>query len=60
MTVEEVADLLGDVPKAVQEIYRQQIDDAKRRLARMDLMAAEFGSILAAGEATKPAHGGTG
>jgi integrase len=54
MTVEEVADLLGDVPKTVQEIYRQQIDDAKRRRARMDLMAAAFGSILAADDATEP------
>jgi hypothetical protein len=60
MTVEEVADLLGDVPKTVQEIYRQQIDDAKRRRARMDLMATEFGSILAADEATEPAYGATG
>lgn len=42
-----------------QQVYRQQIDNAKRRRARMDLMAAEFGSILAADEATEPAHGAT-
>jgi hypothetical protein len=54
-----VADLLGDVPKTVQEIYRQQIDDAKRRRARMDLMAAEFGSVVAADRATESAPDAT-
>ena len=60
MTVEEVADLLGDVPKTIQQVYREQIDNAKRRRARMDPMAAEFGSILAADEATEPAPDATG
>jgi integrase len=48
MSVEEVADHLGDTVKTVLEVYRQQIDDAKRRRARTELMAAEFGSVLAA------------
>jgi DNA-binding NarL/FixJ family response regulator len=59
MTVEEVADHIGDTTKTVHEVYRQQIDNAKRRRARTELMAAEFGSVLAAQPATEPAEDAT-
>ncbi len=48
MTVEEVANYIGDTVKTVHETSRQQIDNAKRRRAQTELMAAEFRSILAA------------
>jgi integrase len=58
-TVEEVADLLGDTPKTVLEVYRQQIDNAARRRQRTERMAASFGSVLAADAATEPAPDAT-
>jgi integrase len=59
MSVEEVADHLSDTVKTVLEVYRHQIDNAKRRRARTELMAAEFGSVLAAQGATEPAPDAT-
>jgi integrase len=59
MSVEDVADHLGDTVKTVLEVYRQQIDNAKRRRARTELMAAEFGSVPAAQGATEPAPDAT-
>jgi integrase len=54
-TVEEVADLLGDTVKTVSEVYRHQIDNAKRRRQRAERMAASFGRVLAASAATETA-----
>jgi integrase len=57
--VEEVADLLGDTVKTIFQVYRHQIDNASRRRQRTERMAASFGSVLAADDATETAPDAT-